>query len=67
MKLKVINYNLSLAKALLEKDTIDLNGIVELFGDRPFPPKSNFRAYLETKKQQKEEDKISENVERKAA
>lgn len=60
-------FNLSLAKALLERDTIDLNGIVELFGERPFPPKSNFRAYLETKKQEKKEEKISENLDPKTS
>jgi AFG3 family protein len=47
---------------LLEKDTIDLNGVIEILGDRPFPPKSNFKAYLESKKQQKEEGKIGENL-----
>ena len=36
-----------LSDTLLEKETIDLNMITEILGPRPFPPKANFKAYLE--------------------
>jgi len=39
-----------LAEALLEKETLDLQAIIEILGERPFPPKSNFKAYLEYKR-----------------
>jgi len=38
-----------LAEALIEKETLDLDAIVELLGERPFPIKENFKAYLESK------------------
>lgn len=37
-----------LAKKLMEKETLDLSDIKEILGDRPFPLKSNFKAYMET-------------------
>lgn len=39
----------SLANCLLERETIDLSTIVKILGERPFPPRSNYREYLETK------------------
>ena len=44
---------------LLEKETLDLRAIIDVLGDRPFPPKSNFKAYLESKK--KDSVKTPEN------
>lgn len=46
-----------LANALLEKETLDLRAIIEILGERPFPPKSNFKAYLESKSSQDQEQK----------
>jgi len=44
---------------LLEKETLDLHAIIDILGERPFPPKSNFKAYLEYKKEkEKEEEEI---------
>ena len=40
----------SLAQALVEKETLDLDHILEILGERPFPIKENFKAYLESKK-----------------
>jgi len=40
---------------LLEKETLDLSSIIEILGQRPYPPKSNFKAYLEYKTQQEQE------------
>jgi AFG3 family protein len=45
----------ALSEALLEKETLDLQAIVQVLGERPFPPKSNFKAYLESKKLQDQE------------
>ena len=39
----------ALAEALMTKETLDLKDIVEILGERPFPAKSNYKAYLETK------------------
>jgi len=39
-----------LAKKLIEKETLDLDAIVEILGERPFKVKDNFKAYLESKK-----------------
>lgn len=39
-----------LATKLIEKETLDLNAIIEILGNRPFEAKANFKAYLETKK-----------------
>lgn len=39
-----------MAKRLLEKETLDLISIIDVLGDRPFPPRSNFKAYLDIKK-----------------
>ena len=38
-----------LAEALIERETLDLKDIVEILGERPFPAKSNYKAYLDTK------------------
>ncbi|CAD8197839.1 unnamed protein product [Paramecium octaurelia] len=40
-----------LASTLLEKETLDLQKIIEVLGERPFAPKSNYKAYLEIKKE----------------
>jgi len=40
-----------LSNALLERETLDLKAIVDILGERPFPPKSNFKAYLDYKKE----------------
>ena len=40
-----------LRDSLLEKETLDLNAIIDILGERPFEPKSNFKAYLNTKKE----------------
>lgn len=40
---------------MLEKETLDLTSIIEILGQRPFAPKSNFKAYLEYKTQQEQE------------
>jgi len=50
----------------LEKETLDLNAIVGILGERPFAPKSNFKAYLENKKldeQEKKEQSTEQNNE----
>lgn len=36
-----------MSDALLEKETLDLKAIKAILGDRPFPPESVFKAYLE--------------------
>jgi len=41
--------------ALVEKETLDLKQIIAILGERPFPPKQNFKAYLETKKKMDED------------
>jgi len=46
-----------LSAGLLEKETLDLNAIVGILGERPFAPKSNFKAYLENKKLDEQEKK----------
>jgi len=55
-----------LSEGLLEKETLDLNAIVGILGERPFAPKSNFKAYLENKKldeQEKKEQSTEQNNE----
>jgi len=37
---------------LLDKETLDLNQIRAVLGDRPFPPKENYKLYLETQEKQ---------------
>lgn len=39
----------SLAKNLIEKETLDLDSIIEILGERPFEIKTNFKAFLESK------------------
>jgi AFG3 family protein len=36
-----------MSDALLEKETLDLKAIQAVLGERPFPPESVFKAYLE--------------------
>ncbi|CAD8202521.1 unnamed protein product [Paramecium pentaurelia] len=43
-----------LASTLLEKETLDLQKIIEVLGERPFAPKSNYKAYLDIKKEDQE-------------
>lgn len=38
-----------LSQALLEKETLDLNEIVKVLGERPFEVSENFREYLKVK------------------
>lgn len=45
----VIFFICRLAKKLIEKETLDLDDIVSILGERPFPIKSNFKAYLDSK------------------
>lgn len=33
----------------MEKETLDLQQIIEILGQRPFPAKENYKAYLDTK------------------
>ncbi|CAD8194401.1 unnamed protein product [Paramecium octaurelia] len=42
-----------LSEQLLVKETLDLNDLITILGERPFPPKSNFKEYLDTKKREK--------------
>jgi AFG3 family protein len=44
-----------LATALLEKETLDLTKLVDILGQRPFAPKSNYKAFLELKKMEQTE------------
>ncbi len=50
----LLKYN-SLAKNLLEKETLDLQKIVDILGERPFAPKSNYKAFLDLKRLEKSE------------
>jgi len=59
----LINWINRLSAGLLEKETLDLNAIIGILGERPFAPKSNFKAYLENKR----EDHSIENNEEKQA
>jgi AFG3 family protein len=45
----------ALAASLLEKETLDLQQIVSILGERPFAPKSNYKAYLEDRKKMDED------------
>jgi hypothetical protein len=40
-----------LSEALLEKETLDLNAIQAILGDRPFPTSDNFNEYLQVKQE----------------
>jgi len=57
-----LTFKLRLSAALLEKETLDLHSIVEILGERPFPPKSNFKAYLEYKNKEEKFEKEMEEV-----
>ena len=39
----------SLAERLVVKESLDLKDIVEILGERPYPPRDNFKSYLESK------------------
>lgn len=54
-----------MATALLEKETLDLKAIIAILGERPFAPKSNFKAYLESKKESEKEEEEKREKERK--
>jgi len=41
---------------------LDLQTIVEILGERPYPPKSNFKAYLEYKNKEEKFAKEMEEV-----
>eukprot|EP00825_Cyclidium_porcatum_P036056 TRINITY_DN3790_c0_g2_i3.p1 TRINITY_DN3790_c0_g2~~TRINITY_DN3790_c0_g2_i3.p1 ORF type:complete len:230 (-),score=45.31 TRINITY_DN3790_c0_g2_i3:230-919(-) len=57
----------SLASALMEKETLDLKQIKQILGERPFPPKSTFKAYLETQQEiDKEENEKEERLKKEA-
>lgn len=51
LKYKIKNM-FRLSEKLLEIETLDLNAIVAILGERPFEPKKNFKSYLETKSTQ---------------
>lgn len=42
---------------------MDLYKIVEILGERPFPPKSNYKMYLELKKIEKNERELEKEEE----
>ena len=46
----------------MEKETLDLNAIMKILGERPFPSKSNFKDYLETKMVLEEEKEKETNT-----
>jgi len=48
---------------LLEKESLDLKGIIEVLGERPFAAKKNFKEYLETKHLIEKEGKAKEEKE----
>ncbi|KAL4454331.1 hypothetical protein ABPG74_012288 [Tetrahymena malaccensis] len=55
-----------LSDALLEKKTLDLSQIKAILGERPFSPKSNYKAYLESnEEQEKEKQKIEQEQQQK--
>jgi len=57
-RLLILNYKNQIEKlrdTLLEKETLDLNNIIDVLGERPFAPKSNFKAYLNSKREMKTE------------
>eukprot|EP01016_Furgasonia_blochmanni_P045488 TRINITY_DN6426_c0_g1_i10.p1 TRINITY_DN6426_c0_g1~~TRINITY_DN6426_c0_g1_i10.p1 ORF type:complete len:197 (+),score=58.13 TRINITY_DN6426_c0_g1_i10:64-654(+) len=53
-----------LSDTLLVKETLDLRAIVDILGDRPFAPKSNYKAYLEVKRADEEEKSQSGEAEK---
>lgn len=57
-------YIQNLSDLLLEKETIDLKQIVSILGERPFTPKSSYKAYLEeiSKDEKEDEEKINEEA-----
>lgn len=48
-----------LSDRLLEKETLDLIEIVNILGQRPFQPKSSFKAFLDEVQKTEEENKLS--------
>lgn len=51
---------------MLEKETLDLRKIIEVLGERPFAPKSNFKAYLESKKDKEEKPTVEQEIKNEA-
>lgn len=51
-----------LSTTLLEKETLDLQALVNLLGERPFAPKSNYKAYLDLKRADEAEKQQSVQV-----
>lgn len=47
---------------MLDKETLDLRTIIEVLGERPFAPKSNFKAYLESKKTQEVKPVVEQEI-----
>ena len=45
---------------LLVKETLDLRAIIGILGERPFAPKSNYKAYLEVKQEDEIEKPAAE-------
>ena len=48
---------MDLSDALLEKETLDLNDIQAILGERPFPTSDNFREYLQVRQEVEQERK----------
>ena len=46
----------ALSEALLETETLDLNQITNVIGERPFEKDESFKEYLEVKQNIKEEN-----------
>ena len=51
-----------MANVLLDKETLDLRTIIDVLGERPFAPKSNFKAYLESKKTQEVKPVVEQEI-----
>jgi AFG3 family protein len=47
---KYRDYIERMSAALLEKETMDLQAVIAVLGERPYAPRSNFKAYLEAQK-----------------
>ena len=56
-----------MSNKLLEKESLDLKGIIEVLGERPFAAKKNFKEYLETKHLIEKEGKAKDEKEMKKA
>ncbi len=53
----------SLSDKLLEKESLDLKDIIGVIGERPFPQKDNYKAYLSAKNMDIKQDDSSEQKE----